>query len=357
LVNPALAKRSGFTGPKRLVNPVCRGGVRRAPGRAVFAGNFKHAWFKHAKFRRFFFPGVVIGFAGPLFWPYAYDDFVDYVYWPYASDEFWPYAYDDVYTGIFGGYAGIAPRVGTSGGGRPAPRVASAPSTRGVAPSVCSTEQASALIDFPIEQISETVQPTDEQRAALDELKAATASVVKILQDACPTDVPATPTGRLAATRKRLEAMLQAVQTVRPALDRFYQLLSDEQKARFNAVAFGRETERADQRELTQLCSGRGNIAGVPLDRIRQAVRPTGTQQGALDELRQASARAAEVVKENCPTHEALTPTGRVEAMAKRLEAMLEAVKAVEPALASFYDSLSDEQKARFNMLGAAGRA
>src|SRR5687768_18085843 len=42
----------------------------------------------------------------------------------------------------------------------------------------------------------------------------------------------------------------------------------------------------------------------------------------------------------------------RMEAMAKRLEAMLEAVKTVEAPLASFYESLSDEQKARFNTLG-----
>ena len=39
----------------------------------------------------------------------------------------------------------------------------------------------------------------------------------------------------------RLQVMLQAVQTVRPALDRFYQSLSDEQKARFNAVVAGEQ--------------------------------------------------------------------------------------------------------------------
>ena len=46
----------------------------------------------------------VIGWIGPLFWPYAYDDFVDYTFWPYAYDAFWPYAYDDVYEGFFGPY-------------------------------------------------------------------------------------------------------------------------------------------------------------------------------------------------------------------------------------------------------------
>jgi hypothetical protein len=48
---------------------------------------------------------------------------------------------------------------------------------------------------------------------------------------------------------------------------------------------------------------------------------------------------------------EKVTPTGRVEAMEKRLDATLGAVKTVPPALAKFYNSLSDEEKARFNSL------
>jgi hypothetical protein len=35
---------------------------------------------------------------------------------------------------------------------------------------------------------------------------------------------------------KRLNAMIQAVNTVRPALNIFYSSLSDEQKARFNVM-------------------------------------------------------------------------------------------------------------------------
>jgi hypothetical protein len=53
--------------------------------------------------------GVVIGWFGPLFWPYADYDLFDYIYWPYAYDNFWPYAYDDVYYGIYGPYAYSGP--------------------------------------------------------------------------------------------------------------------------------------------------------------------------------------------------------------------------------------------------------
>jgi LTXXQ motif family protein len=38
--------------------------------------------------------------------------------------------------------------------------------------------------------------------------------------------------------------------------------------------------------------------------------------------------------------------------MEKRIEAMLQAARTVQPALQDFYASLSNEQKARFNTLG-----
>ena len=51
----------------------------------------------------------------------------------------------------------------------------------------------------------------------------------------------------------------------------------------------------------------------------------------------------------DCPTDDTLTPIGRLEAMEKRLDAMVQAGKTVQPALEEFYASLTNEQKARFN--------
>jgi hypothetical protein len=45
-----------------------------------------------------------------------------------------------------------------------------------------------------------------------------------------------TPPARLAAARKRLETMLDAVKSVRAALDDLYAKLTDEQKAQFEAI-------------------------------------------------------------------------------------------------------------------------
>jgi hypothetical protein len=342
----------------------------RAIANAAFRSHFGFARFRGRFFGSiwpWWWGGLAVGWIGPVFWPYAYDDFFDYVFWPYAYDDFWPYAYDDVYYGIYGPYAYGGSGVGPAAGPRASiPSRNTSTSVRRVARTsgsgqrvaeVCSSN-ASDLTDWPIDRISEIAQPTDAQRPALDELRLANAKAIDILKAGCPTDLPSTSTGRLAAMESRLQVMLQAVQTVRPALDRLYQSLSDEQKARFNAVSPASDAAAGqDQRNLTMLCEQRTpGVTDLPIDRIAQAVRPTSAQQASLDELKDASLKAAEGLKANCPSYQALTPTGRVEAMEKRLDAMLAAVKTVQPALTKFYDGLSDEQKARFNTLRSATR-
>ena len=73
------------------------------------------------------------------------------------------------------------------------------------------------------------------------------------MRAACPTDVPTSIVGRMEAMEKRLDAMLQAVKTVRPALEAFYATLSDEQKASLNGGS-GRRTVLALARPLVNWC-------------------------------------------------------------------------------------------------------
>ena len=56
-------------------------------------------------------------------------------------------------------------------------------------------------------------------------------------------------------------------------------------------------------------------------------------------------------LSEACAIAAPATPVGRLDAMQKRLEAMLSAAQQVRPALEEFYASLDDEQKAKFNRL------
>src|SRR5262249_16337838 len=173
----------------------------RDPGARTLAhSTFQGRFFDPQWRRRFIIHPIVIGWVGPLFWPYAYDDFVDYTFYPYAYDTFWPYAYDDFYDGMFGAYAqgyggtyaAVGPPNGYDGGyarggqGRGGGAGRGVAGGRSVGADLCSGQTA-GLTDWPIERIAQTVEPNDAQRAVLDELKAATAQALDILKAACPT--------------------------------------------------------------------------------------------------------------------------------------------------------------------------
>src|SRR5215469_11564619 len=347
-----------------LANLSSRDPAMRSLTQSTFRGNFAqsnwgHDWWKHHHHHNFVF-GFVLGFVGPVFWPYAFDDCFDYLFWPYAYDTFWPYAFDDVYQGIYGGYAPqyYAPDDVYAYAGAPASSAVYSSATGVSRPSaalaggsqICSG-QTQGLTDFPIERIAQQVNPDQHQQALLDDLKAATIKAVNILQAACPNELPSTPTGRLTAMRSRVEAMQQAVQVVRPALDAFYSSLSDEQKERFNALD-GDINTAGREIDVAGLCS-RANerSSGLPVARIEQSLQLNVPQDTALKDLNDASAQAADLLKGSCQPHQSLTPTGRLAAMEDRLNSMLQALDAVQPALTKFYHSLSDEQKARFDRL------
>ena len=374
-VPPSATRARAASDPRAFSGGVLRNqafaglAATRDPSARTLATSTFQGRFFDPQWRRRFARPIVIGWVGPLFWPYAYDDFVDYTFYPYAYDTFWPYAYDDFYDGMFGayasGYGGTYASVGPSNGygadyggnyrggrnnrGGSSGRAFAA--GRSVEADLCSG-QTSGLTDWPIERIAQTVEPNDAQRAILDELKGATAQALDQIKAACPTALPSTPTGRIEAMRQRLEAMLAAVRTVRPVLEKFFDSLNDEQKARFNALSPDNPDQQQAQRDLTQVCGARASgIAGLPLERIERAVRPDDAQRSALNDLQNATAEASNLLSSDCPTYRALTPVGRLQAMEQRLDAMLRAVQTVQPALEKFYASLGDEQKERFNRL------
>ena len=85
---------------------------------------------------------------------------------------------------------------------------------------------------------------------------------------------------------------------------------------------------------------GQGSISG----RWRQDRR-----EFALDALSAAATKATDVVKASCPSAIPLTPAARLDAAQARLEAMVQAVNIVQGPLEKFYNSLTDEQKHRFD--------
>ena len=94
--------------------------------------------------------------------------------------------------------------------------------------------RAAGLAEWRMERIERLVQPTEAQKTALNNLRTASTKAAEQIAAACPRELPASPTARMELMEKRLEVMLAAMKTVRPAFDAFYATLNDEQKARLN---------------------------------------------------------------------------------------------------------------------------
>jgi hypothetical protein len=306
------------------------------------------------------------GWVGPLYWPFAYYDMYNYAMWGNGYDDsFWGYGYGDIYAGIFAPYGyddltGYLPQYASNNpgdAGQPAPASgAPAPATDQLT-QMCGDDSRD-IAGLPIDQFQQAIQPTGEQAAALDDLANASVKAAQDIKAACPSDIALTAPSRLAAMQKRIEAMIAAVQTVQPPLEKFYGLLSDEQKAKLTALG-------NDQRQLqsntpndttgavsTDCGAAQAGVMEWPAAEIDQTVRPTDAQRANLTALQNATSQAADLLKTSCATNDPLTPPARLAAVGKRLDTMLQAVKIVNAALNDFYGSLSDEQKARFEAIG-----
>ena len=163
-----------------------------------------------------------------------------------------------------------------------------------------------------------------------------------------------TPISRLQTMTLRLQATLDAIEIVQPALEKFYGSLNDEQRARFDAMqaGVGQQPGQTSADEQANSCSNaKPGLADLPIDRIDQVVQPTDQQEDALARLSDATTNAIAIIQAACPSSTPLTPIGRLDAMKQRINALLTAAKTVQPALEEFYSTLNYEQKARFNTL------
>ncbi len=285
--------------------------------------------------------------------------------WGYRDDPgFWDYGYSDIYAGLFTPYsyddlAGyLPPSAGSSSsqsqaGARPTPGTAASAAEQ--LARMCGRDSRD-IAGLPIDQIRQAIQPTDAQRAALDELANASVKAAQDIKEACPTQIAVTAPARLAAMQQRIEAMISAVGTVRPPLQTFYDLLNDEQKARLNALGQDQRHRKAapsSKGSLAQSCGAvQPGVTDWPTAAIEAKLHPTEAQRASLSALQDASAKAADLLNGSCHANEAITPPARLEATGQRLDTMLQAVKMVHTALDDFYGMLTDEQKAQFEAIG-----
>jgi hypothetical protein len=283
------------------------------------------------------------GWAGPLFWPHAYDGVFEYAFGlPGDDNQFWARGFGDVIDGMFV---------------QPARETTARASGDGLRTweNLCGSE-APKTADVTIARIREAVQPAKEQEAAVAELRAALARATERIEGACPSEQAATPPERLHLMISRLTAMRQAVLTVQGPLRTFYDQLSDEQKQALERIGSDADmsTVRADA-NATAGCAA--PVANWPQGQIERVLQPTKEQRAHLEQLRQTALGLAQFVASTCPANAPRTAPERLEAVKERLGALRYAASNVSPAYEQFYASLTDAQKARLRSMSRERRA
>jgi hypothetical protein len=306
------------------------------------------------------------GWVGPLFWPFAYSDLYNYVL---GSDDsgFWSYGYADLYAAIFSPY--VASELSAFAAEWPVgKRHRKALSVK----ELCRADTAETT-DLPLERISQVVAANEAQRKSLEEFTSAWTSAGDTIRASCPGQAATTALGRFTTMQIRVDAMLSAVAAVQPPLQKFYDLLNDEQKARLSAPQRDRRVsasaaklkemqdaacqasrEPQDQQQAEK--QYRQLVAQQwPLDDIAAGLKLNDTQRAALEVVQDTTMGTMEALSA-CSPKDWLTPPARLRAAKERLEAMQEAIRNLNDAVDDFYANLTDEQKTQFEELGPKKR-
>jgi hypothetical protein len=324
-----------------LGNPAARREIVAAAALAGWhGGHIADGWWRHGD--------GGYGWVGSLFWPFAIYDIYDYTIWG-DGIGFRDYGYPDIYAAIFTpyGHDDLAAYTGPRPFG---------PRHRRVPPLQQLCDDSREIAGLPIDQIRQAVQPNETQSAALDDLANALISAAQMIRASCPTQTAFTAPDRLALMQQRIGAMSKAALAVEQPLGKFYDLLDDEQEARLNAIAEDRRKMSAANGATEAPAQGCGAAQPAalqwPADEIEAKLHPNDAQRAALDMLREANARAADILNNACQPEDATTLPIRLDAVEGRLDAMQQAVNLVSTALDDFYATLSDEQKTQFEAIG-----
>src|SRR5690242_11032966 len=208
--------------PDWITRPVAR--VQVAAGAALAGWHGQRGtsgWWQHSD--------GGYGWVGPLFWPFAYYDIIDYTLWGDGMG-FWGYGYRDIYAAIF------TPYDENELAGYMTPARHHRPGRLPSLAQICG-DDFSELARLPVEQIRGTIRSSEEQRAALDELANAASEAAQAVSATCPTQAAATAPARLKAMQTRLEAMQAAIARLRNPFETFWEMLDDDQKAQLKAFS------------------------------------------------------------------------------------------------------------------------
>jgi len=99
--------------------------------------------------------------------------------------------------------------------------------------SLCSS---AALLDLSLSNIDIMIKTSGNQTLALEELKKVAKDYSDNMSRVCAGDSPMSFPAKLAAAEDRLNATLTGTHRLKPAAEKFYATLNDEQKVQVNSL-------------------------------------------------------------------------------------------------------------------------
>jgi hypothetical protein len=229
-------------------------------------------------------------------------------------------------------------------------------------------EQTAELQKMRFDLVLKTVQPNDNQRAALEQIRAVATDAANKLNANCPNQVPTRLADRLDTMRASLDAIKAALLPLRPAFATAYAKLDDEQKAGLVALAISQQATAQHELEIATVGASpavdnqaqQGSfgceqwpamLKDWPLNRFETELSLSDEQHAALYTLMAAVYRSAAHLAASCHEDNALTPVVRLDAEFTRIDALRQCTDAIAPALAGFINALNDEQNAQLNSI------
>ena len=226
----------------------------------------------------------------------------------------------------------------------------------------CS-EQAATLRKLPLGTTIQSMQLSDDQRDALERIRASAGGAVQMLDANCPKSIPAELGAKLDTLDHALSLMVNSLVGLRPAVLAFYALLDDEQKGQFVAMSLSDSPASRSGRARTRkdLASGNGADPGVrslcaqwaanlrtwPVRQIDARMQLSDPKRAALYELTAAIFRSAGDLVEACPVGNPITPVSRIDARQNELQALRQDLEAIRPSAAVFESALNEVQRKR----------
>ena len=217
--------------------------------------------------------------------------------------------------------------------------------------------QAAVLRKLPPETIVQVVRLSDDQRAALDQIRTSADSDAKTLDANCPKRIPAELGAKLDTLDHALSLVADSLSGLRPSVLKFYALLDDEQKGRLVAMRVsGNPASRSGGKdsasgggadaEAKSICAQWvANLRTWPVRQIDAGMQLSDAQRAALYELSATIYRSAGHSIGACPADNPVTALGRLDARHNELQAVRQDIEAMRPSTTAFENALNDAQK------------